>query len=192
MITKRKRGRLFVISAPSGCGKTTLSGRLSPSFGIVRSISFTTRPMRRVELNGKDYHFVSKEYFKKLIQKKEMLEWACVFGSYYGTPKRFVETHVKKGKDVLLVIDVQGAMQIKKSGYDSVLIFLLPPSISALRERLVKRSQDSRGEVMERIKKSRLEMSYVKEYDYVLVNDEIKNALYKIGSIITAERCKVR
>ena len=192
IIASRKKGRVFVISAPSGCGKTTLTNSISSSLGIVRSISFTTRPARPGEVDGKDYYFVSKEDFKKLIQKKGMLEWACVFGNYYGTPGEFVERQVRKGKDVLLVIDVQGAMQVKKSGYDAALIFLLPPSLSALRERLGKRNQDSKGEVINRMKKSRHEMSYVKKYDYVVVNDKIKKALCQIESIITAERCRVR
>jgi guanylate kinase len=192
IITSRKKGRVFVISAPSGCGKTTLTSRLSPSLGVVRSISFTTRPARPGERSGSDYHFISKEDFKKLIQKKEMLEWACVFGNYYGTQEGFVERQVRKGKDVLLVIDVQGAMQVKKSGYDATLIFLLPPSLSALRERLGKRNQDSKGDVINRMKKSRHEMSYVKKYDYVVVNDKMDKALCQIESIITAERCRVR
>lgn len=192
IIASRKKGRVFVISAPSGCGKTTLTSRLSPSLGVVRSISFTTRPARPGERSGKDYHFISKEDFKKLIQKKEMLEWACVFGNYYGTPEGFVERQVRKGKDVLLVIDVQGAMQIKKSGYDAALIFLLPPSLSVLRERLGKRNQDSKGDIINRMKKSRHEMSYVKKYDYVVVNDKMDKALCQIESIITAERCRVR
>ncbi len=188
----KTKGILFIISAPSGSGKTTLCNRLVDSTGgLSRSISMTTRPPRVGERDGMDYIFIEKEEFLKRKKKNEFLEWAKVFNEYYGTPKRYVKHLVAKGQDVLLSIDVQGAMKIKRLGIKTVYIFILPPSMAKLKERLVGRSTDSKKVIAKRLKIAKKELSYFPRYDYVVVNKVLESAIENLRSIIIAERCRI-
>jgi guanylate kinase len=190
-MTKRK-GTLFIISAPSGSGKTTLCNKLVNSLNdLNRSISMTTRPPRSGERDGIDYIFIEKEEFLKRKNRNEFIEWAKVFDEYYGTPKRYVNHLIAKGQDVVLSIDVQGAMKIKKLNTRAVCIFITPPSMSQLRERLVARSTDSRKEISKRLGLAKKELSYLSRYDYFVVNDVLVSALENLRSIVIAERCRI-
>jgi len=188
-----KKGKLFIISAPSGAGKTTLCEKLIKSLpGVVRSVSMTTRKRRAGELNGRDYFFVSKAEFEKKLKKKKFLEYAKVFGNYYGTPRDFVEKKLNKKKDVLLTIDVQGALKVKKTfGKNSIFIFLLPPSLKDLRRRLLKRKTNTKKEINERLRVSRRELKYLKYYDFKVINRDIKKALEQLKAIFIADRCRI-
>lgn len=187
-----KKGKLFVVSAPSGSGKTTLCRELIRSLRgkrkLVRSISVTTRRRRGKEREGRDYFFVSPEEFIKRRTKHEFLEWARVLNNYYGTPRDFIEKHTRRGDDVLLNIDVQGAMKIKRKKPDAVLIFILPPSFKVLEGRLRRRSTESKTEIARRLKFARHEMHFVKKYNYAVLNDEIARALKQLKEIIRQER----
>jgi len=187
-----KRGRLFVISASSGTGKTTLAKKLMrEDKNLVQSISVTTRPPRPKEVQGKDYFFVSKKEFQAIRSKNGFLEWANVFGHSYGTPKKQVQDHVKRGRDVLLLIDVQGAKQVKKTKPDAVFIFLVPPSKEELKRRLIRRGTESRQEIDRRYRVATgelIELNDLKLCDYRIVNREIPVAHEVLKSIILAER----
>lgn len=187
----KKQGILFIISAPSGSGKTTLCTRLVESIdSLYRSISMTTRPPRPGEKDGMDYIFIEKSEFIKRQKKNEFLEWAKVFGEYYGTPKKHILHMLKRGSDVLLSIDVQGAMKIKRLKLDAVYIFILPPSLEMLRERLINRSTDSKKAISERLNVAKKEMACSHKYDYVIINNRLELALDSLRAIIVAERCK--
>ncbi len=189
----KKQGILFIISAPSGSGKTTLCARIVESVDcLYRSISMTTRPPRPGEKDGMDYIFIEKPEFLKRQRRKEFLEWARVFGEYYGTPKKHILHMLKRGSDVLLSIDVQGAMKIKRLGLSAVYIFILPPSIAMLRERLINRSTDSKKSICERLIVSKKEIAASKRYDYVVVNNRLESALDNLRAIIIAERCRIK
>ncbi len=185
-------GRLFIISAPSGCGKTTLCNRLlNDNLGLANSISMTTRPPRPDERGGIDYHFVSKEQFRRMIKTGGFLEYEDNFGHLYGTPRRFVEDKLRRGRSVLLSIDVKGAMKVKKAyPKESVLIFILPPSIGALKRRLRLRRSDEPTQINTRLKIAKSEMSYKDRYGYRVVNDRIDNAYRRLKKIIVEETCK--
>ncbi|MBU1147248.1 MAG: guanylate kinase [Candidatus Omnitrophica bacterium] len=188
----KKQGILFIISAPSGSGKTTLCNKLVDSLsGLSRSISMTTRPPRAGERDGMDYIFMEKEEFLKRKKKSEFLEWAKVFTEYYATPKKYIKHMITKGQDVLLNIDVQGAMKIKRLGMRAVFIYILPPSMSQLKERLTSRSTDTKKEIAKRLRIAKKELSYLARYDYVVVNNVLDSALENLRSIVIAERCKV-
>jgi guanylate kinase len=187
----RRKGILFIISAPSGSGKTTLCSKLIDSLGgLSRSISMTTRAPRIGERDGMDYIFIEKEEFLKRKKKNEFLEWAKVFDEYYATPKKYIKHLIAKGQDVLLNIDVQGAMKIKRLKMRAVFIFVLPPSIEMLKERLTNRSTDSKKVIRERLKLAKKEMTYLHRYDYAVVNDKLETALENLRSIVIAERCR--
>ncbi|MDO8603429.1 MAG: guanylate kinase [Candidatus Omnitrophota bacterium] len=187
----KRKGTLFIISAPSGSGKTTLCTRLVESVdSLYRSISMTTRAPRPGEKDGVDYIFIEKPEFIKRQKKNEFLEWAKVFGEYYGTPKKHILHMLKRGSDVLLSIDVQGAMKIKRLKLEAVYIFILPPSLAMLKERLVNRSTDSKEAIRERLNISRKEIACSQKYDYVIVNNRLELALDNLRAIIIAERCK--
>jgi len=189
----KKKGILFIISAPSGSGKTTLISRLVDSLGgVTRSISMTTRPPRVGERDGMDYIFIEKGEFLKRKKKNEFLEWAKVFDEYYGTPKKYIKHLIAKGQDVILNIDVQGAMKIKRLKMRAVFVFILPPSMEMLRERLVSRSTDSKNIIKERLRFAKKELSYSHRYDYAVVNNKLETALENLRSIVIAERCKMR
>ena len=187
-----RRGLLLVMSSPSGAGKTTLSRALLSSDHHIRmSVSVTTRPPRPGELDGKDYFFISKERFFEMRDNDELLEWAEVFGNLYGTPRLPVEDALSKGRDVLFDIDWQGTQQLEQAlGDDLVRIFILPPSTDELRDRLIKRAQDSSSVVAKRMAEASREMSHWMEYDYIIINDDVDVASAEITAILTAERLR--
>ena len=187
----KKRGILFIITAPSGSGKTTLCTRLVESVDcLYRSISMTTRPPRHGEKDGIDYIFIEKPEFIKRRKKNEFLEWAKVFGEYYATPKKHILHMLRRGSDVLLSIDVQGAMKIRRLKLDAVYIFIMPPSLEMLRDRLINRSTDSKDAIRQRLNLARKEIACSSRYDYVIVNNKLEPALDNLRAIIAAERCK--
>ncbi|OGR87060.1 MAG: guanylate kinase [Elusimicrobia bacterium RIFCSPHIGHO2_02_FULL_57_9] len=186
------KGVLIVISAPSGTGKSTICRRLLERREELRySMSCTTRLPRPGEKTGRDYFFVTKEEFKRKISRSEFLEWAVVHDHYYGTPRHFIESTVKKGRNVLLAIDIQGASSIRrKLPEDSVLIFLAPPSLESLKQRLAGR-RDCSQSVAKRLANSKEELVAAKDYDYLVVNDDLDKAVSQIEHIVTAEGLKV-
>jgi len=189
----KEKNLIIVLSAPSGAGKTTLCKALLKKFPeILYSVSCTSRPPRKGEKNGRDYFFVSKEEFEKMIKNNEFIEWAKVHGYYYGTPLKNIETAKKLKRDIVLDIDVQGGRKIKKKFKDAVMIFISPPSIKVLKERLIKRGKDSLKEIEKRIRIAKLEMKEKIFYDYEIINDDLKEAKKKLFSIYIAEKCKIR
>ncbi|MEO2065726.1 MAG: guanylate kinase [Desulfurobacteriaceae bacterium] len=189
----RERGLLIVISAPSGTGKTTLTHMLLKEFPNMEfSISFTTRKPRPGEVNGKDYWFISREEFLRRIEEGDFLEWAEVYGNLYGTSKSQVLKALNEGKDVLLDIDTQGALQVKENFPEAVLIFILPPSLEELERRLKNRGTDPEEVIEKRLKVAREEIKRAKFYDYIVVNDVLEVAYNKLKSIISAEKCKTK
>jgi len=189
----KKKGILFIISAPSGSGKTTLCTRLVELVdSLYRSISMTTRPPRPGEKDGTDYIFIEKPEFMKRLKKREFLEWAKVFGEYYATPKKHIMHMLKRGSDVLLSIDVQGAMKIRRLKLGAVYIFILPPSLDMLKERLINRSTDSKEAIKKRLEIARQEIARSDKYDYIVMNNRLESALDSLRAIIVAERCKTR
>ena len=191
-ISIARRGLLLVLSSPSGAGKTTLSRKLlSVDPSISMSVSVTTRAQRPGEEDGRDYHFISKEKFSQLRDAGELLEYAEVFGNFYGTPKKPVEQALQAGHDVLFDIDWQGTQQLAQvMEEDLVRIFILPPSAEMLRERLISRQQDSMSVVAKRMAEASSEISHWAEYEYVIVNDDLATASDAIIAILTAERLK--
>ncbi|BER92123.1 guanylate kinase [Atrimonas thermophila] len=186
-------GILFVISGPSGVGKSTVRKEvMKRCSGLRYSISCTTRPPREGEINGVDYLFVDLSTFEAMKRQGEFLEWARVHGNYYGTPRKPIEEWLKKGEDVILEIDVQGAKQVKKNFKGGVFIFIAPPSLKALEERLKKRNTDREDEILLRMTNARIEMQCISDYDYLVVNDQLEEAVNKLLSIIIAERCRIR
>lgn len=182
-------GTLFVIAAPSGAGKTTLVKSLVESlFDITVSISHTTRPKRPNETDGINYHFVDKETFQEMIGHQDFLEHATVFGHFYGTSKKWVNETLAKGTDVILEIDWQGHQQIRQIFEKAVSIFILPPSLRDLEERLVKRNQDEPGIIELRLKDAKETVSHVAEFDYLVVNDNFSQAVNDLHAIVEASR----
>ncbi len=189
-----RRGLMFILSSPSGAGKTTLAGRiLEKEDQMVLSVSVTTRERRAGEVHGKDYFFVSEEEFFRMRDNSELLEWANVFGNHYGTPRSLVEETLRQGKDVLFDIDWQGAQQLDEvAGEDVVKVFILPPSREELEARLRRRAQDSEEVVQKRMAKADAEMSHWAEYDYVIVNYQLDESEELLRSILFGERLKRR
>ena len=187
-----RRGLMFVLSSPSGAGKTTLSRMLVAETPALRmSVSATTRPMRPGEVEGKDYDFVDQVRFDDMVANNELLEWATVFDNRYGTPRAPVEAALASGNDVLFDIDWQGTQQLRsRSPNDVVSVFILPPSVAALEQRLHTRAQDSDAVIRGRMKKAGDEMSHFDAYDYIVVNDNIGIAFEAIKSILRAEQLK--
>lgn len=184
-------GTLFVISAPSGAGKTSMvKALLEQTEAIDVSVSHTTRAKREGEQDGIDYHFIDKERFISMVEQGEFLEHAQVFDNYYGTAISNIETKLNQGEDVILEIDWQGAAQVRKQLPYSVNIFILPPSQSALEERLRGRGQDSDEIIARRMRDAKNETSHYSEYDYLVVNDEFDKALVELKSIVLARRCR--
>ena len=188
----RRRGLLFVMSSPSGAGKTTLSRKLlADDKNISLSVSVTTRKARAGEVDGKDYHFITKERFEQMIARRELLEWAHVFGNLYGTPKAPVDAALADGRDVLFDIDWQGTQQLAQAMEDDLVrVFILPPDADSLRTRLITRNQDSSTVVAKRMAEAPRELSHWAEYDYVVVNANVEVAHAQVVAILTAERLR--
>lgn len=185
------KGLLLVISGPSGTGKGTVVRALQRAIPSLRlSISATTRLPRAGEVNGVDYHFIERDIFKKMIEEDQLLEWAEVYGNCYGTPRHFVQDVLERGNDIILEIDIQGALQVKEKLPEAVLVFIAPPSKAELQTRLFGRKSDSREEIEKRLKCMTGEMRLAYGYDYIVVNDSINRALDSIQSIILAEKCR--
>ncbi|MDD2446573.1 MAG: guanylate kinase [Tissierellia bacterium] len=186
-------GFLLVLSGPSGSGKGTVSQALmEKKDDITFSISATTRKPRPTETNGENYFFLSEEKFKQMDEDGEFLESAFVHSNYYGTPKKFVMDEIGKGEIVLLEIDVQGALQIKKNYKEAVFIFLLPPTMDELRNRILKRGTESEEDIKIRFNNAFKELDFVGEYDFFVVNDEVENAVNDIEAIIHSEKLRVK
>jgi len=180
-----KKGRIFVISAPSGCGKTTICERVSKRVkSLVSSTSVTTRPPRPGENRGKEYNYISRRFFEKEIKKGNLLEWEENFGYLYGTPKHFVQEALKKGKNLLLSVDVKGAMNVKKIFPEATLIFIKPPSMAELARRLKSRNTDADTEIGNRLKIAKKELKFAPRYNYIIVNKKLEDAVNKVVSII--------
>jgi len=187
-----KQGILIVLSGPSGAGKGTICQELLRSDPDLNySISATTRLARVGEQNGVNYWFISQVEFQKMITNDELLEWAKVYGNFYGTPRHHIATILNSGKDVVLEIDTQGATQIKKKFPQGVCIYIVPPSLDELAKRIQKRGTDSLENIKTRLSSANVELKYVHNYDYVVVNDEVQSAAAKIKAIIIAEKCQV-
>ncbi len=192
----RSNGILFIVSAPSGAGKTTLCRMAVDYFPDLRhSISYTTRPLREGEKDGVDYHFLGKEIFQEMIDRGEFIEWAEVHGNRYGTSRSDIKAILRNGLDIILDIDVQGARQVKKqlsvnSEQSAVFIFILPPSVEACEERIRKRGKDSSEVMASRLKNARAEIREMVWYDYLIVNDNLENAFERLKSLIVAERSR--
>ncbi|MBU5293358.1 guanylate kinase [Anaerosalibacter bizertensis] len=185
-------GLLVVVSGPSGCGKGTICKELlKRNKDMSISISVTTRKPRKGEVDGENYFFLTEEIFKSMINKNEFLEYAHVHGNFYGTPKKFVLEKIENGENVFLEIDVQGALQIKEIYPDGVFIFILPPSMEELKNRIIKRGTESEDDIKRRYKNAFEEVKYIKKYDYLVINDKVIEAVEKIESIISAEKCSV-
>jgi len=188
---KKGKGRLFVVSAPSGAGKTTIvNGTLKKLSDMRRSVSWTTRKPRKGESNGRDYVFVTVNEFQKLIKSKGFIEWANVFGKYYGTPRFNITDAKSDGVDLFLVIDVQGANKIRKRVKNAVFVFILPPSMAELEKRMKKRGKDTQGEIKKRLKEAKREISQSKDYNYIIINDKLQEAISQLIAIVKEERKK--
>lgn len=185
-------GLLFVVSAPSATGKTTVIEqlvRLVPGLGMSRS--YTSRACRPGEADGVDYNFVSREQFEAQMQADGFLEWADVFGNYYGTGRAETEARLASGEDLVLVIDVQGARQVRTRRPETVAIFMLPPSFAVLEERLRKRSADPEPAMRRRLETARQEVNAVDTYDYVVINDQLERCVGELAAIVMAERARL-
>ena len=192
MIKTKKQGLLIVLSGPSGCGKNTVCNALKKeNKNIWESISMTSRDRRPGEKNNEDYYFVTKEEFEEKIKENKMLEYASFAGNYYGTPKDAVQQKLDEGKDVILVIEIQGALKIKEILPQSLFVFLLPPSMNELKKRLERRKTETKEKMMERFEIAYREINELPKYNYVIVNDDYEEAANKLNAIITAEKCRV-
>ncbi len=188
-----RRGQLFVVSAPSGTGKTTVVERLVqvvPDLALSRS--YTSRPSREGESNGVDYNFVTRSRFEQMVAAEEFLEWADVFGNLYGTCAVDTERDLARGQDLVLVIDVQGARQVRERYRDTVGVFVMPPSFEKLEQRLRGRSKDAENDMQRRLRTARNEVAAFSEYDYVVINDELNACVDRLRSIVLAERARLR
>lgn len=188
----QKQGRIIVVSGPSGVGKTTLvETMLEHSSSIVRSVSATTRLPRSGETDGLDYHFLPKSEFERLIEQNGLVEWTKYGENYYGTLKSTLESTIKAGKDIILTIDVDGAIQLKKLGLSCLLIFILPPSVQILRQRLEERKTETESELNQRLERAKAEFDLVAYYDYCVINDQIPLAIQQLIKIIEVDRFRI-
>ena len=186
-------GELFIVSGPSGTGKGTICRRLlEDSEGMELSISMTTRDPREGEVHGVNYYFVDKEEFQHHIDNDGFLEYAEVFGNFYGTPRKMVEERLEQGIDVVLEIDIQGAINVRKAYPEGIFIFILPPTLAELRNRLEKRGTDSQEVIERRLSMAMDEIRQMFEYDYFIVNDVLDDAVHKVKAIVTAEHARVQ
>lgn len=193
MIKTKKQGLLIVVSGPSGCGKSTLDNMLiKRRQNITMSISDTTRNIRGNEVQGIDYNFITTEEFEQNIKDNKYLEYAVVHSNkYYGTPEEKVNDALAKGIDVILEIDIEGARKVNEKRKDAVFIFVMPPSMKILKERLISRKTETSDQIIERFKTAYKEINEVSKYNYVVVNDDLETAYNKMNSIITCEKCRV-
>ncbi|MCJ2133455.1 guanylate kinase [Methylobacterium sp. J-026] len=191
--TIARRGLILILSSPSGAGKTTLTRAIAqdPAWALDLSISVTTRARRPSEIDGRHYHFIDREAFEDLRSRDDLLEWAEVHGNYYGTPRRPVEKVLGAGRDMIFDIDYQGTRQVRaKLAEDVVTVFILPPSLAELRQRLERRAEDSADTIEKRLANARTEIQRWVEYDYVIVNDDLQNAFRALQGILAAERLR--
>jgi guanylate kinase len=187
----RGQGRLFVVSAPSGAGKTSLCQAVIAAVpGLRHSVSYTTRPARPAEVEGRDYHFIDEPTFRAMIKEGEFLEWAEVYGKLYGTARAPLRQWREQGLDVLLDIDTQGASQIRRLEPEAVSIYILPPSLEVLRRRLEDRRSDLPEEIAKRLRKAKDEVKHYRDYMYVIINDDFQSSLRQLGCIVQAERSR--
>ena len=184
-------GKLFIISGPSGTGKGTICKRLIDETKVEISVSMTTRKPREGEVDGKSYYFTTKEAFQKEIEAGGFLEWAEVYGNYYGTPKAKVEEKLSAGIDVVLEIDIQGALNVKEAYPNGIFIFILPPSMSELRKRITGRGSETEDSINLRLSQTLKEVSYIDKYDYCVVNGDLEEAVARVKSIVVAEHSRV-
>lgn len=181
----QKKGVLTVISGFSGAGKGTIMKELVNQYPYFLSVSATTRAPRDGEVHGREYFFHTREEFENMIQNSELIEWAEYVGNYYGTPKKAVEQQLAEGKDVLLEIEMQGGMLVKEQFPDAVLVFITPPSADILKERLIGRGTESKEEIDRRLTRAYEEVAFMKSYDYIIVNDELEEAVNRVHSVIS-------
>lgn len=193
MIKRKEQGLLIIISGPSGCGKSTINDAiLNKRKNIVMSISDTTRGPRGKEVNKIDYNFISQKEFEENIQNNKYLEYAEVYpGKYYGTPESYVDKMLNKGIDVILEIDIEGARKVNEKRKDAIFIFIMPPSMKILKERLIARKTETKEQLIERFKTAYKEINEVSKYNYVVVNDDLAKSISKVDAIITCEKCRV-
>lgn len=190
---QRKRGLLFIVSAPSGTGKTTLVERLvkiTPDLRMSRS--YTSRAARDGERDGVDYNFITRDQFESMVRENAFLEWADIYGNYYGTAAADTEQLLAAGEDVVLVIDVQGARQVRGRGLENIGIFVLPPSAAALEQRLRGRSKDTEEQIRRRLEVACREVTDVAAYDYIVINDDLEPSVERLKAIVLAERARMR
>lgn len=186
------RGVLIVISGPSGAGKGTIcKALLEKKDDLYLSVSATTRQPRQGEVDGVHYHFLSKEEFMKRVEEGDFLEWAEVHGNLYGTPKSNVDKMLDAGKNVILEIDIQGALKVKENCDDGVFIFILPPSMEELKQRIIKRGSETPESLLRRFNTAYQEINYISKYNYGVINDELEVAVSKVEKILAAEECRV-
>lgn len=191
-MTSKGKGLLIVISGPSGAGKGTICKRfMEKNKDVALSVSATTRAPRKGEVEGINYYFMSKEQFKEKIEDNDFLEYAEVYDNYYGTPKSNVQSMLDNGKDVILEIDIQGALKVKENSEDGIFIFILPPSMEELKQRIINRGSETQESLMKRFKSAYKEINFVSRYNYAVVNDEVELAVEKLEAIISAEKCRV-
>lgn len=192
MIKSKKQGILIVISAPSGAGKgTVIKEMCKRNTNLWISVSATSRPMRTNDEEGKTYYFITEEDFKQKIEENYFLEYTNYAGNYYGTPKKYIQEHLDNGFDVILEIEIEGAMNVKKLIPEALCVFIMPPSLKELKRRLESRGTDTKAKILERFKIAYREINEVTKYNYVVVNDEVEIAADKVLSIIKAEKCRV-
>ena len=193
MSEEKRGGSLIIVSGPSGAGKSALSDHALRTLPDMKfSISYTTRAPRGYERDGIEYFFTDPAKFEALASTGEFLEWAEVHGNYYGTSRSFINDNLRQGRDVLLDIDVQGARSVKKSIPDAVAVFVMPPSFDVLRDRLLGRRLDAAGVIEKRLKIARDEISHYKDYDYLIINDDLENAKREFVAVIVGARCRLK
>lgn len=188
------KGLLIIISGPSGAGKGTVCKELMsmelPELEV--SVSATTRKPRTGEIEGISYFFKEKEEFVQMINQNEFIEYAQVYDNFYGTPRSYVQNKLDNGKDVILEIDIQGAMQVKKNNPEGVFVFIMPPSFEELKHRITSRGTESKDDILKRLHEAYKEVCSSRNYDYIVINDDVHSAAEKVRSIITAEKCKLK